>query len=145
MRFLQSILHSLCRRIRAAWQEAGSKNQVISETCSQSQVKRCRTGMHVCMFCFVFSCVVVLEWNARVSNVHQEQSCVQWSSSDDSFTFWKALHLILSKCHIRAIWMRYQITHQRRRLAYLHEIDALVHGVVRKTAEEPEALPIRLK
>ena len=30
-------------------------------------------------------------------------------------------------------------------LAYLHEIDALVHGVVRKRAEEPEALPLRLK
>ncbi len=41
--------------------------------------------------------------------------------------------------------MRYQITHQRRHLAYLHEIDALVHGVVRKTAEEPKALPLRRK
>ena len=30
-------------------------------------------------------------------------------------------------------------------LAYLHEIDALVHGVVRKRTEEPEALPLRLK
>ena len=30
-------------------------------------------------------------------------------------------------------------------LAYLHETDALVHGVVRKTAEEPKALPLRLK
>ena len=41
--------------------------------------------------------------------------------------------------------MRYQITRQRKRLAYPHEIDALVHGVVRKTAEEPKALPLRLK
>jgi hypothetical protein len=36
MRFLQSILHSLCRRSRAPWQEANSKNQFISETGSKS-------------------------------------------------------------------------------------------------------------